>query len=161
MPSSHAMEPRTPERLEELAEQRRKSDIESARWKAIFDGVDERVIAPSMTAFADELGRAGRWVDEAPATEVRLSGSGIRNGGKFTVPGSVEGETRKVRINLEVFPTTGERFIVHLEVGDKTERKTFDVAGFESEEGREAADAGLKTWLEAQFDKLVRRRVRF
>jgi len=151
----------TDERRQELAEQRRKSDAEALRWKGLFDGIDERVLTSSMTAFADELARAGRWVDEMPTTEVRLSGSGIRSGGKFTVPGSVEGETRKVRVNLEVFPTTGERFIVHIEVGDKTERKTFEAAGFESEEGREAADAGLKAWLEAQFDKLVRRRVRF
>ena len=161
MASSHAAEPRTPERLEELAEQRRKSDVEAARWKALFDGIDERVLSASMTAFADELARNDRWVDELPATEARLSGSGIRTGGKFTVPGSVEGETRKVRINLEVFPSPGEKFIVHIEVGDKTERKAFEAAGFESEETREAADAGLKAWLEAQFDKLVRRRVRF
>lgn len=154
-------EPRTPERLEELAEQRRKSDIESARWKALFDGIDERVLSAAVGGFADELGRAGRWVDEPPKTEVRLSGSGIRTGGRFTVPGSVEGETRKVRMNVELFPTPGEKFIVHLEVGDKTERKTFEAAGFESEDGQEAADAGLRTWLESQFDKLVRKRVRF
>ncbi len=161
MASSHVAEPRTPERIEELAEQRRKSDIEAARWKAIFDGIDERVLSASMSAFADELARADRWVEAPPATEARLSGSGIRTGGKFTVPGSVEGETRKVRVNLEVFPTPGEKFIIHIEVGDKTERKTFEAAGFEGEETQAAADAGMRAWLEAQYDKLVRRRVRF
>lgn len=161
MAISNSAEARSPQRLEELAEQRRKSDAEALRWKGLFDGVDERVLTAAMTAFADELGRNGRWVDEPPRTEVRLSGSGVRSGGKFTVPGSVEGETRKVRINVELFPTQGDKFIVHLEVGDKTERKAFEAAGFESDETREASDAALRTWLDAQFDKLVRRRVRF
>lgn len=151
----------TAERQSELDEQRRKSDLEATRWKELFEGIDARVLSDSMGAFADELGRAGRWVGQPPTTEVRPSGSGIRSMGQFRVPGSVEGETRPVRLNAELFPTAGEKFIVHLEIGDRTERKTFEAAGFESDEERDAADAALRAWLEAQFEKLVRRRVRF
>lgn len=146
------------QRTEQQAEQRQRFDDEEARRKAMFGGVSERVLAQSMTAFADELGRSDRWVGDAPVVEPRPSGSGIRSIGEFTVPGSVDGETRNVRMNVELYPTTGERFIAYLQIGDKVERKTFDAAGFESETDRDAADSGLRAWLDSQFDKLVRRR---
>ncbi|MGC1274132.1 MAG: hypothetical protein WBC44_10530 [Planctomycetaceae bacterium] len=143
---------------EQQAEQRQRFEDEDARRKELFDGVSERVLGPSMSGFADELGRSERWVGDTPEIEPRPSGSGVRSMGEFTVPGSVEGETRNVRMNIELFPTTGQRFIAYLQIGDKVERKTFDASGFETEEDRETADAGLRAWLEAQFDKLVRRR---
>ncbi|HEX6983840.1 MAG TPA: hypothetical protein VF170_00625 [Planctomycetaceae bacterium] len=143
---------------ERQAEQRQRFEDEDARRRELFDGVAERILSPTMTAFAEELGRTGRWVGDAPVTEPRPSGSGIRSAGEFTVPGSVEGETRNVRMSVELYPTSGERFIAYIQVGDKVERKTFDAADFESDDARESADAGLRGWLEGQFDKLVRRR---
>ena len=143
---------------ERQEEQRQRFAAEDARRKELFDGIAERVLGPAMNEFAEELGRNDRWVGDAPEVETRPSGSGVRSVGEFTVPGSVDGETRNIRMNVELYPTTGERFITHLQIGDKVERKTFDSPGFESDDDREAADAGFRDWLNAQFDKLVRRR---
>jgi len=142
---------------ERQAEQRQKFADEDDRRRSMFDAVSERVLGPAMNEFADELGRTDRWVGEAPEIEPRPSGSGIRSTGEFKIPGSVDGETRNVRMNVECFPTSGERFITFLQIGDKVERKTFDAAAFTGDDS-DAADEALRAWLEAQFDRLVRRR---
>jgi hypothetical protein len=137
--------------------QRQKFEDEDVRRKSMFDAVSDRVLGPAMNGFAEELGRGDRWVGDAPEIEARPSGSGIRSSGEFKVPGSVDGETRNVRMTVELFPTTGERFITYLQIGDKVERKTFEATGFTADDS-DAADESLRAWLEAQFDKLVRRR---
>ena len=150
----------SPERKAELAEQRKRHDADAERWRELFEAVGERVLTPSMTEIADELARTDRWVDAPPTTEARLSGSGVKSSGQFRVPGSVEGETRPVTMTVELFPTTGDRFIAHLDVGGKVERHTFEAADFRSDETRDQADARFRAWLNSQFDKHIRRRAR-
>lgn len=146
------------DRQAEIAEQAKRHEEEAVEWKAVFDGLDERVLSPKMAELANELTEAGRWADKPPRTEPRLSGSGVKSAGRFSVamPGSEEGSTRPVDVSVELFPTTNRRFIAYLDVGGKVERKTFEVSDFE--ENQDESDERFKAWLNAQFDKHIRKK---
>lgn len=146
------------DRQAEIAEQVRRHEIEAEEWKAIFDGLDGRVLSPMMAQLAKELAESDRWGNRPPRTEPRLSGSGVKSSGQFKVPagGPAEESTRPMDVSVELFPTTNQRFIAYLDVGGKVERKTFEVSDFE--ENQDESDERFKAWLNAQFDKHIRKK---
>lgn len=147
----------SPERQAEIAEQTRRHDEEAAQWKDVFDTVDERVLSPKMAEIADELSQTDRWAGRPPRTQPRLSGSGVKSAGRFKVAaGGEDGATRPVDLSVELYPTTNRRFIAHIDVGGKVERKTFEADEFESDP--EQSDARFRSWLDSQFDKHIRRK---
>lgn len=146
------------DRQAEIAEQVKRHEMEAEEWKAIFDGLDERLLSPMMGELAKELAETDRWVSRPPRTETRLSGSGVKSSGQFKVPagGATEDATRPMDVSVELFPTTNRRFIAYLDVGGKVERKTFEVSDFE--ENQAESDDRFRAWLNVQFDKHIRRK---
>ena len=143
-------------RQAEIAEQTRRYEQEAAEWQEFFRGVDERVLTPVMAALADELSQSGRWAGRQPKTEPRLSGSGVKTTGQFKIAGGEEGQSRPMDASVELYPTTNRRFIAYVDVGGKVERKTFEVSEFESDP--EQSDERLRSWLNGQFDRHIRRK---
>ena len=140
------------ERQAEIAEQARQHEEEAERWNALFEGLDERVLTPKMTAIADELSDAGKWMGDTPTSETRLSGTGIKSAGQFQ--GVIDGRERPVDLDVELFPSSNGRFIAYMEVGGRVERETYEADEFQGETDEQ--DERLRKWLDTQFERHVR-----
>ena len=140
------------ERQAEIAEQARRHEEEAERWNSLFEGIDERVLTPKMTAISSELSDAGKWIDNVPKSETRMSGTGIKSSGQFQ--GIVDGRERPVDFSVELYPSTNGRFIAYMDVGGRVERQTYEADEFQ--EDPEENEERLRKWLETQFERHVR-----
>lgn len=140
------------DRQAEIAEQARQNEEEAARWNTLFEALDERVLSPKMSEIAGELAEAGKWIDNTPKSETRLSGTGVKSTGQFQ--GIVDGRDRPLDISVELFPSSNGRFIAYMDVGGRVEREFYHAEDFQSEPDEN--DDRLRKWLDSQFERHVR-----